>query len=254
MYLLLWASTLIPLLRAWQANRQTTLRPALAWAAAAWACWVALASGDENGPLGRYLALSLTCCSGVAVLGSRRPGVAAWNGMVVAGLLAVLLLPVAQGLGTPRLHPAHLLFLAITLGVVHLNYLPTRLGPAAALFGLGCAVQLAQLAGATPPAFLTATAALAQAASPWLALLLLSGRTAADPFDRTWRAFRDRFGLLWSLRIRDQVNRAAANAGWALELGWTGQHRLPEPGTPSPDEALALLHAILKRFGPPPTD
>jgi len=34
-------------------------------------------------------------CAGVAVLGARRPGMTAWN-FVVAGLLAVLLLPVAR--------------------------------------------------------------------------------------------------------------------------------------------------------------
>ena len=46
----------------------------------------------------------------MAVLGARRPGVTAWN-FVVAGLLAVLLRPLFEGLGELRLGPAHLLFL-----------------------------------------------------------------------------------------------------------------------------------------------
>lgn len=252
MLALLRLTALYPLLRAWQANRHTTLRPAVAWAVAAWACWVAVASGEAGewglaGPLGPYLALALTCCAGVSVLGSRRPGVAAWNGVVVVGLLAVLLLPAAQGWGQPRLHPAHLLFLSITLGVIVLNYLPTRLGLAAALFGLGCALETAQLAGAALPGWILLTGSIAQPCALWLGLLLARGRYPADPFDRTWRTFRDRFGLFWSLRVREQVNRAAANSGWAMELGWSGRQ---EQQRPSPVEALALLHAVLKRFGP----
>ena len=49
-----------------------------------------------------YVALALTGCVAVAVLGARRPGAAAWN-LVVGGLLVVLLLPLAEGalIGTP---------------------------------------------------------------------------------------------------------------------------------------------------------
>src|SRR5437870_10972643 len=98
-----------PLVRAWGASRRSTLLQAVYWAWAAWAGWlltfVAAALGDiEESALGRHLALSLTACAGVAVLGARRPGVTAWN-FVVCGLLAVLLLPVAQSLGAPQLAP-----------------------------------------------------------------------------------------------------------------------------------------------------
>lgn len=134
--------------------------------------------------------------------------------MVVGGLLAVLLLPVAQGLGQPRLHPAHLLFLSLTLAVIVLNYLPTRLGLAAALFGFGCCVAIVRLAGGTVPDGLVVAGSVARATAPWLGLFLAGWRTPADPFARTWCQFRDCFGLLWSLRVRDQINRAACNAGW----------------------------------------
>src|SRR5262249_14364415 len=124
-----------PLARALAANRSTTLRPTLAWAAATQAALAAAALDPASRTLS-YLALCLGGCAGVAVLGARRPGVGAWN-FVLGGLLAVLLLPVATGLGTPRLEPAHLIFLGATLTVGLLNYLPTRIGVAAVLAGTG---------------------------------------------------------------------------------------------------------------------
>src|SRR4051794_13551094 len=92
--ILLIAAAGAPLGRAWWANRTTALAHALGWAIAAWCAWLAAVT-VETAP-SQYLALVLTACAGIAVLGARRPGVGAWNG-VIAGLLAVLLLPLAQG-------------------------------------------------------------------------------------------------------------------------------------------------------------
>src|SRR5438067_382013 len=136
-----------PLCRALRASRQTTLRQAVLWGACAWAAWLAVPAAAAlgrvaEGEFGRHLALCLTGCAGVAVLGARRPGVGAWN-WVVCGLLAVLLLPAAEGLGRPRPEPAHLIFLGATLAVGLVNYLPTRLGPAALLLAAGCGAELA---------------------------------------------------------------------------------------------------------------
>src|SRR5205823_9802021 len=129
-----------PLLRMVLANLPTTLRQATLWAVGAWACWLLVvlgaARGEGGGALGRHLALALTGCAGIAVLGARRPGVNAWN-FVVCGLLAVLLMPVLEGRGQPRTEPAYLVFLAGTLAVGLVNYLPTRLGLAALLLGIG---------------------------------------------------------------------------------------------------------------------
>src|SRR5262249_20953916 len=92
-----------PLVRAWRANRRASPGHALGRAVAAWAAGgglmrLAAASGPVPGLTpARYLALCLTACAGVAVFGARRPGVAAWN-FVLLGLLAVLLLPLAEGL------------------------------------------------------------------------------------------------------------------------------------------------------------
>src|SRR5262249_24210767 len=117
------------LLVAWRANRRTALCQALNWAWAAWAAWTATAVADAtaatSGDWLRYLALCLTGCAGVAVLGARRPGVGAWN-FVVFGLLAVMLLPVAEGLvltGSLHLDGLRIVFLGGTLAVVALNYM-----------------------------------------------------------------------------------------------------------------------------------
>src|SRR5580704_7733960 len=89
------AAGALPVLLACWINRRASLIHALAWGIAAWIAW--LVSAVDGTILARYLALCITACAGVAVLGARRPGAAAWNA-VVAGLLAVLLIAPAQGL------------------------------------------------------------------------------------------------------------------------------------------------------------
>jgi hypothetical protein len=231
-----------PLGRAWLANRRTPLAHALTWAALAWLAWeAAILSGEA---WVRYSALCLTGCAGVAVLGARRPGVGAWN-FVVLGLLVVLLLPLAEGFGRLYLSLPRLLFLAGTLAVSFLNYLPTRLFPAALLLAAGCGVELASLVGT---AGLPAEAGrLALAAAPWAAFVMVRG-DAASEFDRTWRRFRDGFGALWAERLREQFNRAAANAGLTGRLGWGGLHAAPAA---EHEPMMLTLRALLKRFGPP---
>src|SRR6188472_3091553 len=86
---------LYPIFCAWQANRRTSLRDAMLWTTAAWISWA--------GPMSLFgtraslfIALSLTGCASVAVLGARRPHVLAWN-FVVFGLFGVLALPLVEG-------------------------------------------------------------------------------------------------------------------------------------------------------------
>jgi hypothetical protein len=87
--------------------------------------------------------------------------------------------------------------------------------------------------------------------SPWIAWALVSWQSRSHTeFDRVWVNFRNSFGMIWALRIRDQFNRSAANSRQAYRLGWSG---LQSTGpTPSPEssinQALATLRALLKRF------
>lgn len=241
-----------PLGLALRANRRTTLWQPLLWAVSAWGVWTAVAAlrfaGTERSVrLTPYLALCLTGCAGIAVLGARRPGVAAWN-FVVVGLLAVLLLPVLNGMGEPRLETAQALFLGVALLVPLANYLPTRLGLAALLLGAGCLTEMAfVLSSDLPPAMLDGGITLL-AVSPWAALLLMRYRAAPrTDFNRMWLAYRDRFGFVWGQRIREQFNRAIHHAGWSVVLRWGG---LEAKAGSAPDSAalLATLRALLKRF------
>ena len=64
--------------------------------------------------------------------------------------------------------------------------------------------------------------------------------------DREWLSFRDRYGVVWSQRSREQFNRAVANVGWPITLSWHGFEAAPERPSPPMEEVLALLCAVLK--------
>lgn len=237
----------VPWIFAWRGAGFTSLRHALVWMIAAWLWWILLGF-LEAAQASRYLALSLTACAGVAVLGARRPHVGAWN-FVVLGLLAVMLVPILESfvLGTPTPGPLRLLFLAATLAISVANYLPTRFGLAATVIGGASAVELCELCGIAvghEPATLVAILF-----TPWLAWLGWSvpPRTGS-PLDQTWRDFRDRFGLFWGLRTRELFNLAARNAGSQARLSWSGLN--PAPLTREEQATLEhTLAALLKRFG-----
>jgi hypothetical protein len=255
---LLVVSAAVPLVAAGLANRSTSLFHAIAWSWLALVAWgVAVGTGRQGSS---YLALVLIGCAGIAVLGARRPGVVAWN-FVVLGLLVVLLLPVAEAaiLGTPmRLGAFRTAFLTVLLGVTVVNYLPTRLAFGAVLLGVGCALELHRLLSGwadTPVElwglpFSAWCVGLAPGAA-WLGLRVR--RRAETPVDRLWREFRDSFGLVWGLRLQEQFNRAAANVGLNAELSWWGLRSSngarPEAGPGS--AAYETLVALMKRFGLP---
>ena len=252
---LLLATGAYPLLRAWQANRQTTLRHATTWAAGAWAAWGAAAWFSAAWPTAdprpsRYLALCLTACAGVAVLGARRPVAGAWN-FVVASLLLVLAWPVVEGWGDPRLNLFNATFLSAALAVGMLNYLPTRTAAAVLPMGAAAAVEACVVLKGVDPAGWDVFCLALVAVAPWFGLAALRRRPPpAAAFDREWGGFRDRFGAVWALPARDQFNRAAVHAGWGVVLDWMGLKTLAGGPAAPHEEALAGLRAVLKRFGP----
>jgi hypothetical protein len=237
----------LPVSLAIWANRRTSLLHALTWALIAWLSWslafLLRALDAPHTDLARTGALCLTGCAGVAVLGARRPHVFAWN-FVVAGLFVVMALPLVetQIIGAQSFDGLRRVFLAGTIAVGALNYLPTRLGPSAVLL-LGSLVG-EWLAGDAKWDWLLAGA-------PWLAWLGLAWRIGVHAdiadLDRLWLNFRDRWGLVWGQRVREQFNHAAQNAGWPVHLSWWG---LVWESNEPVDEAklLATLRAILKRF------
>jgi hypothetical protein len=252
-WLLIFGSGILLAAAGWR-TRTTTLGYALAWAGAAWlvASWVAwarLSDRTDPGRLEPYLALCLAGCAGVAVLGARRPGHHAWN-FVLLGLLVVLLLPAAEGFGEPRLRGPYVAFLAGTLVVAVLNYLPTRLGLAAALAACGWGLELADLLGSRPVFEGLPSSGLFLGLAPWAAAISLATRLSRgrSEFDRTWLSFRDAFGTVWAQRVREQFNRAAANAQLPIELEWRGLRGSVPVDAERGDPALTILRALLKRF------
>jgi hypothetical protein len=240
---LFYAMSLIPLWKAWQANRATSLAHTIIWAFVAWAAW-GFAIGAGTNELARYVALSLTACLPVAVLGARQPGLAAWN-FVVLGLLAVFLLPLAQGWGALRASTIQAVFLSAILFFGFLNYVATRFAFAALLVVGACELQLwVRFDNVLYASEHAVNGLLVFAPLPaWALSMWTPGKTSLD---RLWISFRDRFGLIWALRARDQFNRAAAHTGLSARLSWSGLRLGME------DEAAeceTILRSLLKRFG-----
>jgi hypothetical protein len=263
---LIFLTGVFPFWKAWMANQLTTLRPAICWAFTGWLVWgwivwTDIIQGEPSSEL-RYLATSLTGCAAVAVLGARRPGVMAWN-FVVAGLLVVMLFLLMESRLAEDdliLNRLKIICLASSVALGILNYLPTRMGPAAILLALSSAFQIGLLIGSES---LTARLRPAEPIS-WLTLALIPWtayagiRWRAKPpseFDHQWLSFRDRFGLVWGQRLREQFNESAKHAGWPVVLRWQGlrilrgapTHTLPELGI-APQEMMGNLQALMKRF------
>ena len=249
----LFAAGFYPLHRAWSATRGSSLFAAVHWAIAAWLAFGVTLTGAVRGhPNPATLtALCLTACAGVAVLGARRPHVGAWN-FVVLALLGAMLLPLVESmlLGARTLDGVRIAFLAVTLAVGIVNYLPTRFGPAAALLAIGCAGELIAILAPEPipPGGEDHILRLCWLTAPWLALVRAAPATDADEINVLWREFRDRWGLVWGQRVREQFNRAAANAGWQVTLTWFGVTYRQTPDAAARASMRDALLALLQRF------
>jgi hypothetical protein len=252
-----------PLWRLWRANLRTSLLHAVGWCTAAWVAWLAVLFAPEEStvtvmPALQYVALSLTGCAGIAVLGARRPGVGAWN-LVVAALLALDLLPLLESAFADRaLSPGGLRILGVagTMIVGIINYLPTRFWAAALAALTGSSHCLTVL-------FFPQVLDGLHVAQAWIgpgciALVPWFAYLAASPLQTNssgsalhfWLEFRDRFGYLWSERLREQFNRSALHAGWPVRLRWGAIESTNETAL-SPDlesKAAATLQALMKRF------
>jgi hypothetical protein len=249
------------LLKFWLGNRQTSLSHSLVWALVAWVAWIVSLMlepiGSVPGPY-VYLALALSGCASVAVLGARRPGVTMWNAVVLA-LLLMEMLPIAEALTKQQDLKVDVLRLTTLAGACFIgmvNYLPTRFLVGAALICAGCACEWFRFldAGEGSHEELDVVGRAALAAGPGLTLLSnrMLRRRARNEFDSTWLTFRDRFGVVWGQRLREQFNQSARHANWPVVLTWPGVR--VQPGKAPPDGAqsksmLNALNALMKRFG-----
>src|SRR5260370_21240661 len=91
---LIFVSGFYPIACAARSNRKTTLLHAIAWAMIAWFFWsaanvLAAFHKEPESSLISLLALAFSGCTSVAVLGARRPGVGAWNFVIIALFLVL---------------------------------------------------------------------------------------------------------------------------------------------------------------------
>jgi hypothetical protein len=255
----MFGSAAVPLAAALHANRSTSLLHAVAWTWLAWVGWgLALASGTKTWG---YMALGLTGCAGVAVFGARRPGAVAWN-FVVGGLLAAFGLPLAEGAlfgNSVHLGTFRATFLAGMIGVIAMNYLPTRLGVGALLIAAGAGWEMYRLLEKPVVHQSGFKAADVVLLAPWLAWAgvvlgcVRDVRLRRSSAERLWLSYRDRFGLAWGLRLREQFNYAANNSSLPVVLTWTRLQPTARAALPAePDSPVyETLAALMKRFGLP---
>ncbi|HEV2947718.1 MAG TPA: hypothetical protein VGX70_10100 [Gemmataceae bacterium] len=262
--LLIFVTDIFPFWRAVQDHRQSTLLHSVFWALAALLAWTAAVCIEAVRPeepasgMPGYLALSLTGCASLAVLGARRPGAVAWN-FVILGLLAVMLFLWLEGRLAEDdliLHRVRTVFLASTVAIGVLNYLPTRLAPAAMLLALGCAGELLMISGSESLAAAFAPARhlsrLMVALAPWAAYARIHWQPLpASEVDRLWLQFRNSYGFVWAQRLREQFNQSAKHSDWPVVLRWQGLRVIPGAPPPSSEDRLAMLanlRALMKRF------
>ncbi len=264
--LLIFVTDIFPFWRAFQYHRQSTLLHSVFWALAALLAWMAAVGieamrTEPASGLQGYLALSLTGCASLAVLGARRPGAGAWN-FVILGLLAVMLFLWLEGRLAEDdliLHRVRTVFLASTVAIGVLNYLPTRLAPAAMLLALGCAGELLMILGSESLAAAFAPARylsqLMVALAPWAAYARMHWQSLPpSEFDQVWLRFRNSFGLVWAQRLREQFNQSAKHTNWPVVLRWQGLRVIPGAAPPSKEDRLVMLanlRALMKRFEAP---
>jgi hypothetical protein len=273
----------------WKATRGTALRPSLVWAALAIVAAVAAQAVGWGEPIdggrpgaGRltYLSTLAALATLVSVLNARAPGGRVWAGLMVI-LVLVFLIPWLEGPwrvrragGLTLLHldaPWTIFYwLLVMVGVT--NYLPTRFGAAAGWLAMGFLVEYLGLTRDDWPASrragLWAWSSWAMAAAAWSARRG-AGRapSARTDLERLWFWFRDLWGVVWALRIRERFNRTAEWKGWPVRLGWFGLEPAgaPEPGGPGaavqlpveapavadPPEAEATFRGLIRRFAQP---
>lgn len=253
------------LLRAWPQIRHTTLASAWSWTLAALLAWsgaellAARSAASTNSAALRLLAVALSLCPAVSVIGAKRPQHAAWN-FIVLSLWAIVALPAAE---TFFLHPGQRLsvgdarawFLWVLILLSPINFVPTRYWLASLLVAAGQVLALSQYLALVqrPLVPLPEACGLALCGLGVVAAALAARRSnAADPRDRWWLDFRNSFGLFWALRVQERMNATAVQHGWNIELTWSGFRQLDstESAVAAVDEPAvrSTLKGLLRRF------
>ena len=253
--------------------RGTTLSMAFRWMLGGLTVWLAATvseafiDNDRSGwvDLLNYLAAVSLLCPGIAVLGARRPGAAAWALFVLVPLVLVLMWPAVASIRTLKIGvplelevPAVLGF-AVVLVMSTGNYFGTRYTLPTILFAAAEVLLVAPLSSTVPGVFPSAeTARLLASIACLLAVLIAAVRASwtipvQRDWDRVWLDFLDSYGLVWGKRVMDRLNEAARHEKWTLQLDWHGFVPVTrgdiEQDSARTDERLDhMFRWLLKRF------
>ncbi len=232
----------IRLAAARSALRHTTLAPAAAWGVAGLAMWAAGTLGRAVGvppalaDAWDHLTVSVLLAPPLTVLGARRPTTRVWTVFVLLPMLVILNWPVlarlwAQSWSSPlELTPVATVGFWLVLVMGFGNYLLTIWSGPALLAGAALALQVVALVPQWRPAgfgpiAMRSVAADAFAVSilwaEWIArrrLVPLLNDPSRSAIERLWVEFSECFGLVWSVRIAERLNRTAAQEGWPVRF------------------------------------
>jgi hypothetical protein len=157
-------------------------------------------------------------------------------------------------LGTPPLDGPPIAFLEATLAIGIINYVPTAVAAAALLLGaIYVGESLALFTGGLGvDARVLDLMHAGLLVLPWLGLRSWRRRRGESlAVDRLWHDFRNRYGLFWGQRVRDQYNRGASQSGLPGFLSWQGWVPGNAQAACTEEQELemqSLLRALLKRF------
>lgn len=227
--------------------RGTTLVTAACWAGLGLlaACGAALLERNmgHNRPalsdFAWYASAVVLLCPGIAVLGARRPGAAAWSWFVLLPLVLVLLWPAVastslQNSSSPlELETPAIVAFGVVLVMAGGNYFGTRYTGPVLLYVLAVGLLAGCRSPVTseflPPSawcHLISSALLSLAAGwAWLrtrALAETDGDSKEGNLDRLWQDFVDAFGIVWARRVLERVNQSAAHEKWCGRLHLDG--------------------------------
>jgi hypothetical protein len=224
-------------------------------------------------PVAAHLAYvtSLTAIAAlISLLNARRPGSGAWA-LLMTMLVVVFQIPWLEGFALSarvdamsrlRLEMPWSIFYVLLTVTGLANLLPTRSAPGVMAVALAFLILFLALQNEGIP---TPLRALAWTAFPLLLAIgvCVSGMRLNEPaaggcrLERLWRWFRDRWGVVWALRVQDRFEREARLAGWPLTLSWHGIAARGSGESPDRQEEGVLAHglrtlkALLHRFAEP---
>lgn len=283
--LFLCAAALYVLFGGRRAVWTTTLRAGWCWAVTMLAVISVIelivglspSASNAHAELLRFVAAVSVFTPTMALLGAKRPQIAAWQ-FVVVTLWGVLALPALElwmrGRGEElAIDPVRSCFIVMMIAVGAVNHFPTRFGLAAGQLAIAQAVllwphlPLVGSSAARPPVWLACGLFLTSA----LTARYAAGRVRRDSHVRlkipampswslVWRDFRDWYGTVWAVRVMERINASAAMNVSPLRLGWDGffwgDSTKSQEGEPRSDQIAAeqlaaveqSLRSLLRRF------